>query len=63
MSPESFKQWRKDMSYTQKQASEALGVCLSTIEKWEAGSHPIPAVALLATRALFYLDPILLSLP
>ncbi|KAA0971212.1 helix-turn-helix transcriptional regulator [Aureimonas fodinaquatilis] len=65
MTPESFKDWRKQMGLTQATAAQALGVSKPTIENYERGTRRdngdpviIPLHIALACRALFHnLEP------
>lgn len=64
MTPQEFKNWRKDMGFTQKQAAARLGVTSLSIENWERGirrdGKPAPislAVAYACTAIYHRLKP------
>lgn len=65
MTPQSFREWRRQMGFSQQKAAEALGLSKSAIEQYELGrrkgsSDPvtIPRTVALACRALFHnLEP------
>lgn len=46
MTPEEFKQWRKDMGLTQTKAAEVLGVTRSAVAKWEMGERELSKTVL-----------------
>ena len=52
MRPQDFKRWRKALSFSQKEAAEALGLKRRVVQYYEKGERPIPRVVALATRAL-----------
>jgi len=59
MTPRDFKNWRKQMGFTQQQAAEALGLSKATIENYDKGvrredGRPviIPRVVALACAAI-----------
>ena len=59
MTPEDFKNWRKDMGFSQTQAAEKLGFSKATIENYDKGTRRedgrevvIPQTVALACAAL-----------
>lgn len=61
MTPDSFKEWRTTMGFTQARAAEALGMSKPTIGNYERGARRedgrpviIPKHVALACRALFH---------
>ena len=52
MAPASFTSWRLSMGFSPQAASDALGVHMRTIQRYEAGSLPIPLAVHLACRYL-----------
>lgn len=55
MTPASFTAWRATLGLSQAEAANSLGVVKSTIQRYEAGSLPIPLAVQLATRYLLVL--------
>lgn len=61
MLPEQFKQWRKEMKFTQAQAADALGLSKATIENYDKGIRRedgreviIPIIVAFACNALLH---------
>ena len=52
MTPAAFTSWRLSLSLSVDAAAEALGISRSTIQRYEAGTLPIPVSVALATRYL-----------
>ena len=52
MTPSDLTSWRLALGLTVKAAGEALGLSLSTVQRYEAGSLPIPLAVHLACRYL-----------
>lgn len=59
MKPEDFKNWRKDMGFSQTQAAEKLGLSKATIVNYDSGTRRedgrevvIPQTVALACAAL-----------
>ena len=65
MTPQSFKEWRATMGFSQAEAAEALGLSKPAVENYDRGVRrddgkpvKIPKTVALACRALFHkLDP------
>lgn len=45
MTPDELRRALDELDLTQREAAEALGVSLRTVEKWACGVHPIPGPA------------------
>jgi DNA-binding transcriptional regulator YiaG len=52
MSPDGFKTWRENKSYTLDAAATALGLSRRMVAYYEQGAKPIPRIVALATRGL-----------
>ncbi|BFU90109.1 MAG: hypothetical protein NTAFB01_12960 [Nitrospira sp.] len=45
MTPRQLIQLRKDLGWSQNRLAQVIRVNRSTVNKWEAGQHPIPPIA------------------
>lgn len=52
MTPDAFKAWRAEMSWTQREVAEHLNIHRKTVSNYERGAVPIPVVVKLATERL-----------
>lgn len=50
MTPSSLKTWRITHGWTQREACEVFGVKLSTWQKWEGRTNPVPGIAAIAFK-------------
>jgi DNA-binding XRE family transcriptional regulator len=52
MTADDMRQWRAEMCYTQADAAQALGVSLSSVQKYELRTRPLPVPISLACAAI-----------
>lgn len=51
---QAFKEWRKQMEFTQFQAAEALGYSRDMVKLWEMSKNSVPLAVKLAMSAIYH---------